>query len=428
MIEPIMSKKMRILVIGPVIAPHLYDRVQCFARLGHQVALVTNTPDYTIPGVDSLIIKGLPLGGMYRTIALSRMVGFYSLVKRFDPDIIMVHYAAGLWNWMAATCSRPLVVSVMGGDVLFEQTGPSRLERRLTASLLNRADWVLAESDYLKNAVGKMGRKGGITTFTWGVNSRFLPGRRREDTFRKRYRIKEDAKIVLSPRGMFPIYNIDIIVRGFAGICRRIEASLLLSTVYVDPRYKKQIENLITDLGIEDKVVILPELADEDIPALYGCADVAVSIPSSDGMPRSFFEASACNTPMIMANLENYRDVIIHRENAYCVELDAQEVTDALWALLESKALHKRIGDNAARTLDEMQARSKRHLSFIESMFFRFAGRAKHICFLKAVIHFFRLVMLLLLSPSIVSRTDQPVFDSIPHYIESIVGRGPSKK
>jgi len=416
------SGKLRILVIGPVISPHLHDRAQCFVRLGHKVCLITNTEDYSIPGVKNLIVRGVPLGTFFRGIAISRLLSFYSEVDRFKPDVIMVHYAGGLWNWLAATCKVPLIVCVMGGDVLFEQTNPSKLEQKLTAGLLERADWVLTESGYLADRVKKIGRKRDLSVFTWGVNSRFFGIAGKKD-FKKQYHVKKNEKIILSPRGMLPLYNIDIIVKGFALVCRELDARLFLSSVYTDELYKAQIEGLIKESGIEDKVVILPKLEDHEIPALYHEADIAISMSSSDGMPRSFFEASARRTPMIMSDLKNYQDVIVHNYNAYCVNINALDLGHALKKMLNSHDLNRRISGNAVLTLEKMQSRYQQKLIFLDSVCCRFSRTARIIPVAKRAACFFRLLMLLFFKQTIVSRTNQPVFASVSLYIKSLIGK-----
>jgi glycosyltransferase involved in cell wall biosynthesis len=48
----------------------------------------------------------------------------------------------------------------------------------------------------------------------------------------------------------------------------------------------------------------------EDLPVFYHLADVVVSIPKTDGMPVTLFEAMACHTPVIVGDLPAYNQVI----------------------------------------------------------------------------------------------------------------------
>jgi glycosyltransferase involved in cell wall biosynthesis len=50
----------------------------------------------------------------------------------------------------------------------------------------------------------------------------------------------------------------------------------------------------------------------EELPLFYNLADVIVSVPSTDGMPVTIFEAMACRKPLIVGDLPSYNEVIIH--------------------------------------------------------------------------------------------------------------------
>ena len=52
----------------------------------------------------------------------------------------------------------------------------------------------------------------------------------------------------------------------------------------------------------------------------YSIADVAVSVPESDGMPQTLLEAMACGTPNLLVKLQRYEEIVEHGESAYLVE------------------------------------------------------------------------------------------------------------
>ena len=58
---------------------------------------------------------------------------------------------------------HPLVVTVMGGDVLFAERGDLSVPRRsLTTHLLERADLITTKSEFLSEAVVKLGTHTGV--------------------------------------------------------------------------------------------------------------------------------------------------------------------------------------------------------------------------------------------------------------------------
>jgi glycosyltransferase involved in cell wall biosynthesis len=72
----------------------------------------------------------------------------------------------------------------------------------------------------------------------------------------------------------------------------------------------------------------------QEMPAYFNLADIMVTIPRSDGMPQSLYEAMACGTYPIMGNLESYRELIQDGVNGRLVEVsDVEALGEAMhWA------------------------------------------------------------------------------------------------
>src|SRR5439155_25238468 len=100
------------------------------------------------------------------------LYNYLCILKQCKPDIVHIHYAYSIWAWMAAVTSYPLVVSIMGGDVLFDEQGSPTLRGKwLTQQLLKSADLITSKSDYLitvLNTLGGFGSK--AIKVVWGVD------------------------------------------------------------------------------------------------------------------------------------------------------------------------------------------------------------------------------------------------------------------
>jgi glycosyltransferase involved in cell wall biosynthesis len=59
---------------------------------------------------------------------------------------------------------------------------------------------------------------------------------------------------------------------------------------------------LITDLGLEERVHFPGFIADEDLPALYGCAEAFVFPSHYEGFGLPVIEAMACGTPVVCSH------------------------------------------------------------------------------------------------------------------------------
>jgi hypothetical protein len=157
-ISPAM-RPLKILAIGYPTSTHVVNRVRCFRALGHEVYLL-GSPAAGLADIRELVPSVRP--GKDEWIShLTRWVGrlirrdlsgasdmarlfldFRRLIKTTSPDVFHVHYAYSTWAWLAAALGvRPLVVSIMGGDVLFEEQGaPTPRGIALTKRLLAAAD------------------------------------------------------------------------------------------------------------------------------------------------------------------------------------------------------------------------------------------------------------------------------------------------
>jgi glycosyltransferase involved in cell wall biosynthesis len=77
-----------------------------------------------------------------------------------------------------------------------------------------------------------------------------------------------------------------------------------------DAGYRQRLEEKAASLGIRDRILVLDEIGDDQMLALYRQASVVVSIPSSDGLPVSLLEAMACGTPIVASDLPGVRELL----------------------------------------------------------------------------------------------------------------------
>jgi glycosyltransferase involved in cell wall biosynthesis len=66
----------------------------------------------------------------------------------------------------------------------------------------------------------------------------------------------------------------------------------------------------------------------EEMPAYYSLAEVAVSVPRSDGLPQSLFEALACGTPSVLGRLAAYEEVVTDGESALSADFEPGAVAE----------------------------------------------------------------------------------------------------
>jgi glycosyltransferase involved in cell wall biosynthesis len=367
------SKPLTVLAVGYASSAHVQARVRCFAELGHRVLLVSETPSKSgILGVTELVPA---LSRELRESRTSRLlfwlcrsvlsinpdhvwraIVFLNYLRTHRPDIVHIHYAYSYYGWMAGVlgCS-PLVVTVMGGDILFDEQGmPTAKGKWLTLNLLKRANYITSKSNYLSEALERLAGLGCKTErIFWGIP---LDHFRRVDPsgLRAQLGIETNRRVILSPRSFQPMYRIHLLVEAMPHVIACHPESLLLLTEYaVDADYRAKIISRIEDLGLQQHVRLCGSVSHAAMRDYYSMADVAVSVPESDGMPQTLLEAMACGTPNLLVKLQCYEEIVRHEESAYLVEPTAVSIAAGITRLLRCTDLCEKIARNGLAIVSE---------------------------------------------------------------------------
>ena len=364
---PSRDKPLTICAVGYATSTHVAARVRCFAERGHKVFLITEnkSPD-GIPGVTELVPALDPrLSHAFWFRALSwfcrkvlrinvdhawRTVAFARFLRACRPDVVHVHYAYSYYGWLAGVLGcRPLVVTVMGGDVLFDEQGaPTPMGKWLTLKLLKRADYITSKSNYLTGVLDKLGGFGAkAERIVWGIPvAKF----RRTDpaVLRVKLGLGPRDRVILSPKILQPLYRIHLVVEAMPQVLARCPDAVLLVTEYApDPDYRAGIVARVAALGLGDRVRFVGRLDHAEMPAFYSLAEMTVAVPSSDGLPQTLLEGMACETPSVLSKLPRYEEIVRHAESAYFVEATPEDIAAGILRLLDDDGLRAGIARNA---------------------------------------------------------------------------------
>nr|WP_319374726.1 glycosyltransferase [uncultured Methanobacterium sp.] len=142
--------------------------------------------------------------------------------------------------------------------------------------------------------------------------------------FKYKHNIKADAKIILYLGRLNRTKGIDNLVKAFPEILNQYKKVKLIIAGPNDGFYD-YLYDLINDLSMHDKILLVGPLYDNDKLEAYVDADVFVT-PKFSGFPLTFLEACACGTPIVTTDegdkLDWITDVgfIVNDENlAQCI-------------------------------------------------------------------------------------------------------------
>ena len=361
---------------------HAHRWLQFFSARGHQMSLFSFAPMQAdhVAAVENTGAKYL---GELSTFHLKRFWRTASELRRLRTtlrqekiDIVHSHFlGANAW-YAALTGFHPAIITVMGGDILGEDWRPANdiRERWLTPYALRKADLITCWSQKLVNVVKRYSRPDApVEVIHGGVDTeRFQPGPEPEQ-LRERLKIPAQAKVILSPRLMRPLYNLDKLALAAEAVWAAEPKTYFLFAVLPEAKdldYEQRVREILSG-DTRDRVRFLDAIRHDEMPYYYHLADVTVSIPSSDGTPMSVLESLACGTPVVVSDIENYdRDYIERDKTALFADpQDTQSVATAIVRLLREPALANNLASEGRRRVETIGS-YKSQMSKMEHLYF----------------------------------------------------------
>jgi glycosyltransferase involved in cell wall biosynthesis len=361
---------------------HAHRWLRFFKEHGHEMSLLSFAPMQPehIAAVEEAGGKyygelgPFHLKRFWRTAGdLRRLLGF---LRRERIDVLHCHFL-GVNAWYAALSRfHPLVITVMGGDVCGPDWKPqgSLRERLLTPLALRRADLITCWSNQLTEVVRPFSAPGTpIEVIHGGVDlKRFSPGPKPQ-YLQERWGIPAGAKVVLSPRLMRPLYNLDKIAMAATRVCAALPNAYFLFAYLSeakDAAYEAKVHAIVNDSLATERIRFIGAIPHQEMADHYRLADMVISIPSTDGTPMSVLEAMACSTPVVVSDIPDYDPHYIEPgETVLAAKADEIEaLAGALLRLMEDQAFAERLAAEARRRV-EATASYQAQMSRMEQLY-----------------------------------------------------------
>ncbi|AWK02883.1 glycosyl transferase family 1 [Flavobacterium crocinum] len=133
-------------------------------------------------------------------------------------------------------------------------------------------------------------------------------------------------------RSLMPEYRHDSILKAFALLHQKgIDFSL---TIVGDGTRLEYLKDLTTALQIENKVIFTGRIPNTELPKLLQQSNIYISMPTTEGVSASLFEAMACNCYPVVSDIPGNQSWITHRENGQLIEVDNIEMLtkELIWS------------------------------------------------------------------------------------------------
>ena len=271
------------------------------------------------------------------------------MANRIGADFVVLDPAVPL-GIVGPYLELPYYVVLHGAEV----TVPGRLpgSRAVLSRVLRNAEHVIAAGGYpAREAIRAARRDLPVTIVPPGVDTaRFIPlTHEQKDETRKRWGIELDAEMILGLSRLVPRKGFDTIVKAASELA--IDRPNIRLVIAGKGRDRKRLEKLSSKLAAP--VQFLGRVPDDDLPALYGSADVMAMMCRNrwlgleqEGFGIVFLEAAACGVPQVAGESGGAAEAVVDGVTGWVISepRDASATARAINSLLDSQSDRQAMG------------------------------------------------------------------------------------
>lgn len=257
-----------------------------------------------------------------------------ALVAEIGADVVFVDPMLPLGRIGVRLGDVPVVVVTHGAEVTLPGHLPGTAS--LARSVLRHATGIVAAGEYpAAQAARLVGDIRGLVVPPGVDTQRFRPldDAQRQEA-RRRFGLPLDRPLVLGVSRLVPRKGFDVLIDAVAGL-GNVELAIAGAG-----RDRGRLEKRAA--GLADRVHFLGRVDDDDLPALYGCADVFSMLCrdrwrglEAEGFGIVFLEAAACAVPSVAGRSGGSHEAVLDGETGFVVEShDVARVRAALSSLI----------------------------------------------------------------------------------------------
>jgi len=333
-------------------------KIHRFARVKYSDRLPTKFLKLLVNGIDKQCAQ--------------KMGGFDIIHISEVTNPLAVQYS----SW-ASKRSIPYTISIFGNlstsDSVLVRVLRRLFDRLWGRKMLKNAAALLVQTPHEAKICARYTSEGRVIPILLPVNISSFQNLPERGSFRKKYSIAEDKKIVLFLGRLHKCKGIQLLVEAFAELINKCGDDHRLVIAGADEGYRSFIVKRVRELGIEGKVIFTGPIFDRDKLGVYVDADVFVTTPTiNEETSLAALEACACYTPVIVTE-RNAIPGLEEYEAGFHIHYDNQELVNALLKILTNETLREKLGENARKLIEEHYALDK-VADKLESLFLKIIG------------------------------------------------------
>lgn len=273
------------------------------------------------------------------------------IAKKFKPDMVIAERTTSYGFLASISGVKPIAIAQQGITDLWPENSPLFFLKKIIqdyafkkATLIHAWGPVMAK--HMEDCKVPFSK---IMILPKGINLNFF----------KFEENKDQTQInAIVTRSLLPEYQHEIILKAFAIIKKKnIPFSL---TIVGDGILLSELISLSEKLEIDEEVKFTQRIHNDDLPKLLMKSNIYISMPNTEGVSASLFEAMACGSFPIVSNLPGNRCWINNHENGILVtNNDFEKLALEIEFAYKNPILRKKAVENNRKFVEEQVDYSK---------------------------------------------------------------------
>jgi glycosyltransferase involved in cell wall biosynthesis len=262
-----------------------------------------------------------------------------SVAKKFNADMVIAERTTSYGYLAAISGVKPIVIAQQGITDLWPNSSPLYIFKKMLQDYaFKKADlihaWGKVMAGHMQESNVDMSK---VMVLPKGINLEYFEFKETQD----------DTMInAIVTRALETEYRHDVILRAFS-ILKQIGIPFKL-TIVGDGTELKKLQLLAKELNIDNQVEFTGRINNNDLPKLLQQANFYISMPITEGVSASLFEAMASGCFPVVTDLPGNQCWITEKVNGMLVpsENHTKLAEELEWAFNNSNVTKKAVAEN----------------------------------------------------------------------------------
>jgi glycosyltransferase involved in cell wall biosynthesis len=284
-------------------------------------------------------------------------------IKEKNYDLIHCHGArANFITYILKKFYKIPAVTTVHSDYKLDFKGSfykDLVYRNLNYLSLKNMDYYIGVSESFRNMLIERGfNPDRIMTVYNGINVKEVESANIDKDFLKNQGINTNEKAIkigILAR-LYPVKGVEVFIKAaYKVLCSRQDVEFFIAG---DGEERENLENLIKELDVEDKVHLLGYIRHPY--SFINEIDINTNTSYSESFPYVILEGGVFKKPIIASNVGGVKDLVVQEETGLMFEPgDVDTLANHMLKLIEDEKLRKTLGENLYNRINQFYSSEK---------------------------------------------------------------------